>query len=77
MTLGVGLDTFRPVTEDDLDEPSDAQRGLRGAPAAAGAVDAALAAGRRIVAVGHHARAGAGDGVGRAERAGSRAAPAS
>jgi S-adenosylmethionine:tRNA ribosyltransferase-isomerase len=44
VTLGVGLDTFRPVTEADLDDhPMHSE---------AYAIDAALAAGRRVVAVG-------------------------
>jgi S-adenosylmethionine:tRNA ribosyltransferase-isomerase len=52
VTLGVGLDTFRPVTADDL-----ADHPLHSEPyavdeAAAAAIERARAAGRRIVAVG-------------------------
>jgi S-adenosylmethionine:tRNA ribosyltransferase-isomerase len=52
VTLGVGLDTFRPVTVPDLaDHPLHSE--AYAVPAAtAAAVDEALAAGRRIVAVG-------------------------
>ena len=52
VTLGVGLDTFRPVTVDDLaDHPLHSED--YAVPAAtAAAVDAARADGRRIVAVG-------------------------
>jgi S-adenosylmethionine:tRNA ribosyltransferase-isomerase len=52
VTLGVGLDTFRPVTVDDLaDHPLHSE--AYAVPAAtAAAVDAALADRRRIVAVG-------------------------
>jgi S-adenosylmethionine:tRNA ribosyltransferase-isomerase len=52
VTLGVGLDTFRPVTEADLDEHPMHSEAYAVGPAAAGAIDAALDAGRRIVAVG-------------------------
>ena len=52
VTLGVGLDTFRPVTVDDLaDHPLHSE--AYAVPAAtAAAVDAARADGRRIVAIG-------------------------
>jgi S-adenosylmethionine:tRNA ribosyltransferase-isomerase len=52
VTLGVGLDTFRPVTEDDLDDHAMHSEAYAVTPAAADAIDAALAAGRRVVAVG-------------------------
>ncbi len=52
VTLGVGLDTFRPVTEDDLDDHPMHSEAYAVTPAAAGAIDAARAANRRIVAVG-------------------------
>jgi S-adenosylmethionine:tRNA ribosyltransferase-isomerase len=52
VTLGVGLDTFRPVTEDDLDDHPMHSEAFAVTPAAAGAIDAARAANRRIVAVG-------------------------
>jgi S-adenosylmethionine:tRNA ribosyltransferase-isomerase len=52
VTLGVGLDTFRPVTEDDLDDHPMHSEAYAVTPAAADAIDAALADGRRIVAVG-------------------------
>jgi S-adenosylmethionine:tRNA ribosyltransferase-isomerase len=52
VTLGVGLDTFRPVTVTDLaDHPLHSEPYAVSEEAAA-AVDAARAAGRRIVAVG-------------------------
>ncbi len=52
ITLGVGLDTFRPVTVTDLaDHPLHSEPYAVSEDAAA-AVDAARAAGRRIVAVG-------------------------
>jgi S-adenosylmethionine:tRNA ribosyltransferase-isomerase len=52
VTLAVGLDTFRPVTADDLTEhPLHTERYEVG-EAAAQAIDAARGAGRRIVAVG-------------------------
>ena len=52
VTLGVGLDTFRPVTEDDLDDHPMHSEAYAVTPAAADAIDAARAANRRIVAVG-------------------------
>src|SRR4029077_10734631 len=52
VTLGVGLDTFRPVTEADLDDHPMHSEAYAVNPAAAEAIDAALAARRRIVAVG-------------------------
>ncbi len=52
VTLGVGIDTFRPVTEADLDDHPMHSEAYAVTPAAADAIDAALAAGRRIVAVG-------------------------
>ena len=52
VTLGVGLDTFRPVTEDDLDDHPMHSEAYAVTPAAADAIDAALGADRRIVAVG-------------------------
>ncbi len=52
VTLGVGLDTFRPVTEDDLDDHPMHSEAYAVTDAAAAAIDAALAAHRRIVAVG-------------------------
>jgi S-adenosylmethionine:tRNA ribosyltransferase-isomerase len=52
VTLGVGLDTFRPVTEADLDDHPMHSEAYAVTPAAAEAIDAALAGGRRIVAVG-------------------------
>jgi S-adenosylmethionine:tRNA ribosyltransferase-isomerase len=52
VTLGVGLDTFRPVTVTDLaDHPLHSEPYAVSGDAAA-AVDAARAAGRRVVAVG-------------------------
>jgi S-adenosylmethionine:tRNA ribosyltransferase-isomerase len=52
VTLGVGLDTFRPVAEDDLDEHAIHTEPYRVPAAAAEAVRGALGAGRRVVAVG-------------------------
>ena len=52
VTLGVGLDTFRPVTEDDLDDHPMHSEAYAVTDAAADAIDAARAANRRIVAVG-------------------------
>jgi S-adenosylmethionine:tRNA ribosyltransferase-isomerase len=52
VTLGVGLDTFRPVTEDDLDDHAMHSEAYAVTPTAADAIDAARAANRRIVAVG-------------------------
>jgi S-adenosylmethionine:tRNA ribosyltransferase-isomerase len=52
VTLAVGLDTFRPVTTDDLTEhPLHSEAYVVGDPAAA-AIEAALRERRRIVAVG-------------------------
>lgn len=52
VTLGVGLDTFRPVATDELDEHPIHSEPYRVEPAAAEAIDGALADGRRVVAVG-------------------------
>jgi S-adenosylmethionine:tRNA ribosyltransferase-isomerase len=52
VTLGVGLDTFRPVTEDDLDDHPMHSESYAVTEAAADAIDAARSANRRIVAVG-------------------------
>jgi S-adenosylmethionine:tRNA ribosyltransferase-isomerase len=52
VTLGVGLDTFRPVTEDDLDDHPMHSEAYAVTPAAADAIEVARAANRRIVAVG-------------------------
>ncbi len=52
ITLGVGLDTFRPVAEDDLDEhPMHSERYAVSAPAAA-AIEGARRDGRDVLAVG-------------------------
>jgi S-adenosylmethionine:tRNA ribosyltransferase-isomerase len=52
VTLGVGLDTFRPVTEDELEHHPMHSEAYSVRPAVADAIDAARAANRRIVAVG-------------------------
>ena len=52
VTLGVGLDTFRPVTEADLDDHPMHSEAYAVTEAAADAIDAAQGANRRIVAVG-------------------------
>jgi S-adenosylmethionine:tRNA ribosyltransferase-isomerase len=52
VTLGVGLDTFRPVTEAHLDDHPMHSEAYAVTEAAAGAIDAARDANRRIVAVG-------------------------
>ncbi|HXD70151.1 MAG TPA: S-adenosylmethionine:tRNA ribosyltransferase-isomerase, partial [Gaiellales bacterium] len=52
VTLGVGLDTFRPVTEADLDDHPMHSEAYAVTEAAADAIDAARNANRRIVAVG-------------------------
>jgi S-adenosylmethionine:tRNA ribosyltransferase-isomerase len=52
VTLGVGLDTFRPVTEADLDDHPMHSEAYAVTEAAAHAIDAARSANRRIVAVG-------------------------
>ena len=52
VTLGVGLDTFRPVAEDDLSEHEIHSERYAVSEEAAGAVASALAAGRRVVAIG-------------------------
>jgi S-adenosylmethionine:tRNA ribosyltransferase-isomerase len=52
VTLGVGLDTFRPVAVDELGEHPIHTEPYRVEPAAAEAIDAALADGRRVMAVG-------------------------
>ena len=52
VTLGVGLDTFRPVTENDLDDHPMHSEAYAVTEAAADAIDAARSANRRIVAVG-------------------------
>ncbi len=50
--LRVGLDTFRPVTEADLDDHAMHSEAYAVDPAVRAAITAAAAAGRRIVAVG-------------------------
>jgi S-adenosylmethionine:tRNA ribosyltransferase-isomerase len=52
VTLDVGLDTFRPVPEDDLDGHRIHTESYRVDPAAAESIRGALDAGRRVVAVG-------------------------
>ena len=52
VTLGVGLDTFRPVAEDDLSEHEIHSERYAVSEEAAGAIASALAAGRRVVAIG-------------------------
>jgi S-adenosylmethionine:tRNA ribosyltransferase-isomerase len=52
VTLDVGLDTFRPVAEDDLDSHRIHTESYRVDPAAAKSIRGALDAGRRVVAVG-------------------------
>jgi len=52
VTLAVGLDTFRPVTADDLADHALHTEAYEVGEAAARAIDAARGAGRRIVAVG-------------------------
>ena len=52
VTLDVGLDTFRPVAEDDLDGHRIHTESYRVDPAAAESIRGALDAGRRVVAVG-------------------------
>ena len=52
VTLAVGLDTFRPVTADDLADHALHTEAYQVGEAAARAIDAARGAGRRIVAVG-------------------------
>ena len=52
VTLGVGLDTFRPVTENELDDHPMHSEAYAVTEAAAAAIDAARSANRRIVAVG-------------------------
>jgi len=52
VTLAVGLDTFRPVTADDLADHALHTEAYDVGEAAATAIDAARGAGRRIVAVG-------------------------
>jgi len=52
VTLGVGLDTFRPVTAADLDQHELHSEAYSVSAETAAAVEAARAAGRRIVAVG-------------------------
>jgi S-adenosylmethionine:tRNA ribosyltransferase-isomerase len=52
ITLTVGLDTFRPVTADDLRDHELHSEAYSVGDASAGAIEAALSAGRRIVAVG-------------------------
>jgi S-adenosylmethionine:tRNA ribosyltransferase-isomerase len=52
VTLGVGLDTFRPVTAAHLDQHELHSEAYSVPAETAGAVEAARAAGRRIVAVG-------------------------
>jgi S-adenosylmethionine:tRNA ribosyltransferase-isomerase len=52
VTLAVGLDTFRPVSADDLADHALHTEAYEVGEAAARAIDAARGAGRRIVAVG-------------------------
>ncbi len=52
VTLGVGLDTFRPVAEDDLSEHEIHSERYAVSEEVAGAIASALAAGRRVVAIG-------------------------
>ncbi|HEX5249203.1 MAG TPA: tRNA preQ1(34) S-adenosylmethionine ribosyltransferase-isomerase QueA [Gaiellales bacterium] len=52
VTLGVGLDTFRPATEADLDDHPMHSEAYAVTEAAADAIDAARRTNRRIVAVG-------------------------
>ena len=52
VTLDVGLDTFRPVAEDDLDSHAIHTESYRIEPVAANAIRGALDHGRRVVAVG-------------------------
>jgi S-adenosylmethionine:tRNA ribosyltransferase-isomerase len=52
VTLTVGLDTFRPVTADDLADHGLHTEAYEVGEGAAAAIDAARGAGRRIVAVG-------------------------
>jgi S-adenosylmethionine:tRNA ribosyltransferase-isomerase len=52
LTLGVGLDTFRPVVEDDLADHDIHSEAYDVPPASADAIRRALAARRRVVAVG-------------------------
>ena len=50
--LRIGLDTFRPVAVDELDEHEIHSEGYAVTPDARAAIDAARAAGRRVVCVG-------------------------
>jgi S-adenosylmethionine:tRNA ribosyltransferase-isomerase len=52
VTLGVGVDTFRPVSEEELADHAIHSEPYRISPEAAAAVDGALDEGRRVVAVG-------------------------
>ena len=52
LTLTVGLDTFRPVTADDLSDHALHTEAYEVSDEAAAAIDAARGAGRRVVAVG-------------------------
>ncbi len=52
VTLGVGLDTFRPLAEDDVEAHAIHSEPYRVDETAAAAVDRALAERRRVVAVG-------------------------
>jgi S-adenosylmethionine:tRNA ribosyltransferase-isomerase len=52
VTLGVGLDTFRPVAEDDLSEHEIHSERYAVSDEAVRAIASALAAGRRVVAIG-------------------------
>ena len=52
VTLGVGLDTFRPVAEDDLGEHEIHSERYQVSEDTAAAIRAALTDGRRVVAVG-------------------------
>ena len=65
VTLAVGIDTFRPVTADDLADHALHTEAYEVGEKAAAAIDRARAAGRRIVAVGTTIGARARDGLGR------------
>ena len=69
VTLDVGLDTFRPVAEDDLDGHRIHTESYRVGPAAAESIRGALDAGRRDRRRRHDHGARAGDGVRRGCRA--------
>jgi S-adenosylmethionine:tRNA ribosyltransferase-isomerase len=52
VTLGVGLDTFRPVTVEDLDRHEIHSEPYEVPPETAAAIERAMGEGRRVVAVG-------------------------